>query len=459
MTDAGDRAGAAGPLARLAAMAQEIGHGTLSPEAARATRFAVLDWFATTLPGCRDETARQIAGAVAPWAGRDGRAVCYVSSRLLDPRSAALVNGTASHVVEFDDIFRDGGYHPGSPTVAAALALAQDQGSGVDAFHRAVAAGYEIGCRISLAIQPSHYRFWHTTATVGTMGAAVAGAVLLGGDAAAIARALSLATSFAGGHQQNLQGQGTAKSLHIGHAAEAGLLAAAAALRGLSGSPDALDGKTGFAAATSESAGDWEAAFDPLGGKLAIEQMTVKAHGCCGHVFPALDAITALEAQGDWGPEDVATLHVAGYGATKIMCDRPDPKNAQDARFSLQYCLAARLLMGRVRLDAFSNLALARADIRALMPLITVSQDPEIAAAYPRRRMARVTLVLKDGRRFDHFQTTRRGDPEDPLSEAERIAKFDELAGVALEVGEAETLKRTVLEGAALPGLLPLRRD
>jgi 2-methylcitrate dehydratase PrpD len=95
-------------------------------------------------------------------------------------RAAALINGAASHSVEFDDIYRDAGYHPGSPVISAALATAQSHGASGDTFLRGVIVGYEVSTRIGEAVMPSHYRYWHTTGTVGAFGAAAAAATVLG---------------------------------------------------------------------------------------------------------------------------------------------------------------------------------------------------------------------------------------------------------------------------------------
>jgi len=439
------------PLIELAGIAAEWHERDVSEQVAWATRRALLDWFATTLPGGICPPAAIMSGVFGAGRGA-GKAYCYVDGQTGSPRYAALLNGTASHTVEFDDIFKDGGYHPGSSTIAAALALAQDTDAPLERLHRAVIAGYEVGCRISLAIQPSHYTFWHTTSTVGTIGAAVAAAMMLTRDPTRLAHAMALATSFAGGHQQNLQGEGMAKAMHAGHAAEAGLLAGMAAANGVTGSLDSLHSPMGYAAATSESTGDWDAAFDGVGDWTPIERMTIKNHGCCGHIFPALDGLAALCREHTIRPDKIAAIHVDGYGATYKMCNRPEPQRAQDARFSLQYCLAAQLVLGAVRLDAFRSGSLSRPEIRALMPKITVSEDAELAAAYPRKRMARVAVRLKNGRAFSHFQQNRKGDPENPLSDKELIEKYNELMATVVSPEIAERLRKSVLYGSDVPG-------
>jgi 2-methylcitrate dehydratase PrpD len=284
----------------------------------------------------------------------------------------------------------------------------------------------------------------------------VAGALLLDCGADRIAHAIALASSFAGGHQQNLQGEGMAKALHPGHAAEAGLLAALAAAAGVTGSLDSLHAPSGFAAATSDSTGNWSAAFEGVAAWTPITRITVKNHGCCGHIFPALDGLRRVRVDEGIDPQEIASISVAGYAATKRMCDRPRIVTAQEARFSVQYCLSADMLLGAVRLDAFTPAALARPDIHALMGQITVEEDAEIAAAYPRRRMARLTIRLEDGRTIEHFQQTRKGDPEDPLSDAELLAKYAELTAGCLAPETADGLRDLILLGDDLPGAVPL---
>ena len=114
-------------------------------------------------------------------------------------RTAALINGAASHSVEFDDIYRDAGYHPGSPVISAALAAAQSTGASGETFLRGVIVGYEISTRIGEAVMPSHYKYWHTTGTVGAFGAAAAVATVLGCNRDQIAHALGTVGSFAVG--------------------------------------------------------------------------------------------------------------------------------------------------------------------------------------------------------------------------------------------------------------------
>ncbi|EHM01802.1 MmgE/PrpD family protein [Acetobacteraceae bacterium AT-5844] len=441
------------PLPLLATHAAGWRHRSWPDGLEHHARRALLDWFAAMLPGTRQPPATLLATALADERG-EGRAVCYADGQRGSARHAALINGVASHAVEFDDIHRDSGLHPGSPTVAAALAVAQARGASMDALLRAMAAGYEVGGRIALAVQPSHYRFWHTTATVGTLAAATASALLLECDEVRMGHAIALAATMAGGLQQAFRGEGMSKPLHAGHAAEAGLLAARSAAAGVTGAPDVLHGPAGFAAATSESTGTWEQALHGLGESFVIGNMTFKNHGCCGHIFPALDGLLALRARLGFTPEEVRHIHVAGYRATAEMCDRPVIRAEQDARFSTQFCVATLSLHGAVRLEAFSPQRLSDPAIQAFMPKVSVSLAPDLADAYPRRRAARLRLELADGRVFEHEQPFRKGDPEEPLTDAELDAKFRELAEPVLGAKAAEALRYAIRQGDAVPGAM-----
>ena len=443
------------PLLILADHAASWRSRPMPPEVEHHARRALIDWFAALLPGCLCPPATLLASALAAERG-PGRAICYVDGVPGPLRHAALLNATASHTVEFDDIYRDAGYHPGCPTIAPALAAAQARGASMDTLLRAIVAGYEVSCRIGVAVQPSHYRYWHTTGTVGSFGAATSTAVVLGCDAMQTAHAIATVATFAGGLQQAFLSDSMSKPLHPGHAAEAGTLAALGAAAGVTGALDVLHGPVGFAAATSEDQGKWGKALAGLDEHVAITAMTFKNHGCCGHIFAALDAVRELQREHGFAAADVAKLHVGGYGPTKNICDRPDARTEQEARFSVQYTVAALLILGGVRIAAFTPENLANPAIRAIMPKVTVSLDPELADAYPGRRAAKVWITLNDGRELYRYQPTRKGDPDAPLSDAELSEKFTELAAPVIGAPAAAGLLQSLWTGTELPGTVPL---
>jgi 2-methylcitrate dehydratase PrpD len=331
-----------------------------------------------------------LRAAVAEETGH-GRAIVYGTSLRAPTRVAALLNGTASHLTEFDDIFRDGIYHPGSPTIAAALAAAQTSGaSGLDLL-RGIIVGYEISTRIGAAMVPEHYRFWHTTATVGTFGAAAAAATILGADPRQFAHALATAGTMAAGLQQGFRSDSMSKPLHAGHAADAGTLAALGAVNGFTGALDILEGEAGFGRAMGPDP-DWNAVFADLGRTHNISRMTVKNHGCCGHTFAAIDGAKALQAKHGLKADDIAHVRVGTYGAALKVAGNRKVETPFEGKFSLPYVVATSLIHGNARIDAFKAERLRDAATQALMQKVEMDVDPELDSSYPKQRAARVEI-------------------------------------------------------------------
>ena len=388
-------------------------------------RRAVIDWYAALLPGSVVTPATLLEQALAEDLDR-GRAR-LASGRRATLRAAALINGAASHSVEFDDIYRDAGYHPGSPTISAALAAAQAHGVSGETFLRGVIVGYEVSTRIGEAVMPSHYRYWHTTGTVGSFGAAAAVATILACTREQFMHALATVGTFASGLQQAFRSQAMTKPLHGGHAADVGAFAAMAAAKGVTGTLDILEGEVGFGAAMS-SEPDWSKATRGLGEDYHIVHMTFKNHGCCGHTFPSIDGALVLKERHGIRYQDIRRIRLATYKAGLDIIDNAAPEGEYQAKFSLQYVVAHALVHGSVRLNAFLPDRLNDGEVRALMQKIECVADAELSKGYPTQRAAQVEIETNDGRKYAHFQPTRKGDPEMPLTDDELDDKFMELA-------------------------------
>lgn len=399
---------------------------------------ALIDWFAALLPGAVIPPATLMAEALEDEFGH-GEAIIYGSCRRGSLRAAALINATASHTIEFDDIFRDAVYHPGCPVIGAALAAAQARGADGETLLRAIVVGYEVSTRIGVAVQPSHYKYWHTTGTVGTFGAAAAVAAVLRLDAGCTAHALANAGTFAAALQQAFRSDAMSKPLHAGHAADAGAMAALGAACGVTGALDVLEGPTGFGVAMSAGA-DWSRATAELGTHYNIIAMTSKNHGCCGHCFAAIDAALALQAEHHIRPEDIAHVTVGGYRATVEVTGRKSVATPFEGRFSTPFTVASVLIHGSVRLAAFEPDRLADPAVQALMRRIDVVLDARCEADFPSRRSAVVEIEMKDGRRLRRHQPHRKGDPEEPLTDAELTGKFFELTVPIIGRNAAEDL-------------------
>ena len=436
---------------RFAAFAESYRTRPIEPQVLRYAKRAVIDWHAALFPGSLSPPATLLERALAGEIGGDGSGneARLADGRPAGVRAAALINGAAAHTAEVDDIFRDGIYHPGAPTIAAALAVAQAKGASGERFLRAVIVGYEISTRIAAAMGRAHYRYWHNTGTIGCFGAASAAAELIGLDRVRFAHALATVATFAAGLQQAFRSDSMSKPMHAGRAAEAGVTAALAAAEGVTGSLDVMEGEAGFGRAMGGGP-DWEGALATLGEEFNICRMTVKNHACCGHAFAAIDGALALKAQMRVAADEIARVRVGGYRATLEVAGIAEPATAAEARFSTPYLVATALTHGSVRLAAFEPPRLEDTGTRALMKRVELALDPVLDAAFPAQRAARVAIEARDGRRGEHLQATRKGDPDLPLSDAELEAKYLELAAPVLGGERARAL---------LAGLWKLERE
>ena len=403
---------------RYAAWAVDWRSRPIPPEVAHHARRAVIDWHAALYPG-----------TVVPPATLLQRAFPAA-----DARTVALINGSAAHTVEVDDIYRDGIYHPGAPTIAAAHALGFERPN----FLRAVIVGYEISTRIGAAMGRAHYRYWHNTGTIGCFGAAAAAAEILRLTEKQFAHALATVATFAAALQQAFRMDSMSKPLHAGRAAEAGVTAALAAREGVTGSLDILEGEAAFGRAMGDNP-DWERALAGLGREFHITRMTFKNHACCGHTFAAIDGALALKQKMGVRPEEIERIEVGTYRAGVEVAHYEQPRTPAEGRFSLRYVVATALTHGSVRLAAFEPARLNDPATRALMAKVAPAVDAEFDATFPRQRAARVAITAR-GRREELLQPTRKGDPDLPLTDAELEGKYMELAAPVLGEAKAKAL-------------------
>jgi 2-methylcitrate dehydratase PrpD len=398
---------------------------------------AVIDWYASALPGTQTEPVWLLEQAMGE--DLDRGPARLILGRSATVRAAALVNGAAAHAAELDDSFRDAMYHPGAATVAAALAAGQGAGVTGTEFLQSVVAGYEVSTRIGMVMGRAHYQYWHNTGTIGTFGAAAAAATSYRLDEHAFAHALATAATFAAGLQQAFRMDSMSKPLHPGRAAEAGVLAAQLARQGMTGSLDILEGKAGLGQAMSDGP-DWSRVAETFGKDFHITRLTVKNHVGCGHAFPAIDGALALRQQRDVNPADIAHIHIATYRPALDIACHERPQTANEARFSIKYMVATALVHGGVRMNAYTPERLVCPATRALMSKISVTVDADIDSRFPQERAALIQFELKDSRRLQYLQPNRKGDPEAPLTDAELESKFLELAQPVIGQARADDL-------------------
>lgn len=346
-----------------------------------------------------------------------------------DAALAALANGALVNAADFDDTHKRALLHTGSVVVPPALALAEERGlSGRDVI-TAVVAGYEVAVRVGMAVMPTHYRFWHSTATNGTFGAAATAASALGLDAHGARMAIGFAGTQAAGLNTFFTSGDLTKSLHPGKASFNGVLSARLAAIGGTSPPTMLEHEKGYVNAFSAEP-NHAALTKGLGTDWEILQNGFKFFPSILASHAPIQATLAAVIKNDITPDQIASITNETYSTVKSHFSAKTVTTPMGARVSVPYCCAVAAIDRAVGQAQFSADRVMREDVQRLLSTTEVVADPELTKLYPAKFPARVTVVLKDGRRFAEMRDYPKGDPQDPLSPAEVEAKFlDNVAG------------------------------
>jgi 2-methylcitrate dehydratase PrpD len=340
---------------------------------------------------------------------------------------AALVNGASSHLVEQDDLHNSSVLHPATVVFSAALAAAQDLDKTGQELLLACVAGYEAGIRIGEFMGRSHYRIFHTTATVGTLAAAVAVGKLMNFSEEQFINLLGSAGTQAAGLWEFLRDAADSKQLHTAKAAADGLLAAYLTADGLTGARNILEGDQGLAAGMSS---DTQPArlSDRLGSRWALVETSFKFHASCRHTHPAADALLHLMQREGLEHGQLAKVVTRVHQAAIDVLGRVVvPTTVHQAKFSMGAVLGLIAVHGSAQLLEFRDLALTDPDVARVREKVTMQLDPEVDAAYPARWLGRVEVTTTDGRVLTAAIDEPKGDPGNTLSRPELEAKFQRL--------------------------------
>jgi|HubBroStandDraft_1064217.scaffolds.fasta_scaffold32059_3 2-methylcitrate dehydratase PrpD len=382
------------PLSRaLARAAVGLSLAEVPDDVVEIARQCVLDWLGVTLAGAGEEVSRIVTAELldsGALAGRSGASVVGRDERL-GIVDAALANGTASHALDYDDVNESMYGHPSVPILAGLLALGERRAaSGADVIC-AFVAGYEAECRLARALGGEHYqRGFHATGTVGTFGAALACARLLGASAVEAEMAIGVAAAQASGIKSMFGTMG--KPFHAGRAAAGGLLAARLAVRGFVAAPGAIETTQGFAETHSASFDPARAAAEPPGGWY-LRNNLFKFHAACFQTHSAIEGFRWLRAQGGFGAADVVSATVHAEPAQMRMCAIEEPDTGLEVKFSLRHT-GALALAGKdtAAIGTFSDETARDGDLVSLRRRIEVVVDRRGGGPTP------VDVVLADGR-------------------------------------------------------------
>ncbi len=377
---------------------------------------AILNWLACSIAGSGTES---VAAALALADELSGPRMATVLGRKerLDISHAAFVNGVAADVLSFSDTHPATLMHPGGVVGCALLGLAESRKiSGKDFLH-ALILGYDIGCRIGLAIYPWHYnRGWHITGTAGVFGAAAAAGRLLGLNEQQMVWALGIAATQAAGLREMFGSM--SKNLHIGRAAQNGLLSALLAQKGYTSSGQSLEAKRGYLNVLGE-APKLDIITADLGTRWEIATNTYKPYPCGVVIHPIIEGCVTLVTQHNVNAASVESIALRCNPLVIELCGKKAPRDTLEAKLSVFHSAAASVIARRMGEQEYRAAFVNQADVIALRSKVTVTVDASI-----REDETDVTLHLQGGKTLNTHIDHVIGSEQRPMSDHDMEEKF-----------------------------------
>ena len=406
------------PTLALAAFAAGMRYEDLPAEVLHQTKRCLLDYLGLVI-GASDEPAVCHALATVEELGGSPQARVLGTAMRTSAPQAALVNGIASHVLDYDDTHLPSVIHPTGPAMSAALAVGEWKGASGRDLVTAFAVGFEVECRVGLSVHPEHYDAgWHITGTAGTFGAAAAAGRLLGLDRRQMAWALGMAGSQAAGVREQF---GTmTKSFHIGKAAANGILGAVLAGHDFDATEQIFEGRRGFNAVLSTGQ-HLEQLTEGLGTRWEFPNNGIKPYACGVVTHPIIDGVRQLREAGV-AADRVQQIRARVHPLVLELTGKREPRVGLEGKFSVYHCAAMALLDGNAGPGQFTDEAVMRPAAVELRRKVAVSPDPAL-----RENQAEVTVTLADGRELTEWVEAATGSPENPMADEELRGKVHDL--------------------------------
>lgn len=410
---------------------------SLPTRVVEATKLRILDVFAAALVGVRLGSHRSLMRVL----GGAPQASVWGEVGKLSLRDAVIVNAFLAHAAYLDDGSRHTGGHPSSAVIPAACGFAETEHASGKALIAAVATGYEVFVRLGRAIYPAVVnRGFQSTAVLGAVSSAAACANLSRLDAIGAKNALALACSLGVGLKEALKSS-SSQPLQVGHSCEGGVLAVLYAREGAEGADSIVE--RGFMPAFSGNDLP-EGSADDLAGRFGIEETYIKIHGGCRGNHAPVDVVLELVREHAIAPDSIEAV-VVQVDSVTYAGEIHDPRDGNQAQFSVAFAVAAALLKGNASIFQYTDANVADKRIRMLMGRIRVEVDTALDREYPDKRGAVARILLANGQGVEGRIANAKGEPECPLSRAEVEGKFDDLAGEVLGRARAQRIRDEVM--------------
>jgi 2-methylcitrate dehydratase PrpD len=436
--------------ARLADYIAASDTRTLPPEVVEAAQLHLIDTVAAMVSGSTLAARAAAKAFVAELSGSSADCTIVGLNLRASADCAALANGMFAHADESDDSHGASVTHPGCSTIPAALAAAEVTGASGDRFLRAIVTGYDVGPRVAAALGGGRFmEHYHHVSFGGIFGAAAASAAVMGLDSAAAARAIAFATHLAGGNTCWMRDPAHVEKglVFAGFPAQNGLRAALMGRSGIPTSTEPLEGVPGLFAGYPEAA-EPALAIEALGERFEVMRTAIKKWCVGSPCQAALDVMEDLVRNTGVRAADVMDIHVT-LPARRVQITRSPVPN-----LNLSHLMALFLVDGGVDFASVHDHArMEDSAVLALRRLVRIEERPGAG----RREHAVVTVTLRDGRSFHAAPQTVRGQPDNPMTRAEVVAKAQSLMASVLGDRKSALLIAALEDIAKAPNLSHLR--
>ena len=433
---------------RLTEFAASTPVDALPPAVLAESKRCLLDVLGVAI-GASAEPAVRHALSVVMELGGSRQATILADGSRSSALNAALVNGIASHVLDFDDTHAPTILHGTGPIGAAALAVGEWRSRSGRELLAAHAIGFEVAARMALALFPDHYDVgWHMTGTAGTFGSAAAAARLLALEAGAWRNLIGIAATQAAGHREQFGSM--TKSLHAGKAASNGLLAALLAEHGYTASESSIGGRRGMVAVMNGRPTEGAAAEldGQLGERWELTRNGFKPYACGVVAHAGIDAVRQLVARDGVDPREVESIELRVHSRVIELTSKATPRTGLEGKFSIAFASAIAMLDGAARERQFTDENVMRPDVVALRDRIRPIADPELGP-----HAATAIARLGDGREVRSEIRAATGTPANPMSDDELHAKFHDLVDDVIGRDAAGRLADVIERLDTLPAL------
>ena len=415
-------------------------------EAAR----TLLNYTGCALGGARSDGVNRAVAAFTPFFGPPQAALIGRRERV-DILHAALINGIASHILDYDDTHLKTVIHPAGPVASAILALSERQPVSGSDFLNAMILGIEVECRLGNAVYPAHYdRGWHITGTTGVFGAAAAAGKLLGLNKQQMVWALGLAATQPVGLREMF---GTmTKSFHPGRAAQNGLTAALLAQQNFTSSDHGIEAKSGWANVVSTKQ-TWSEVTAGLGKTWEISLNTYKPFACGIVIHPTIDGCIQLRDQFRLTADQIRSIHLRVHPLVLELTGKTSPHTGLEGKFSVYHAAAVAIVEGAAGEQQFSDRAVQNPETIALRGRVSTVIDSSLA-----EDQVRITITLNDGKNFEKYIEHAVGSTKHPMTDTDLEAKFLGLAAGVISDSQTRRLLDLCWKIESLPDVLVLAR-